>query len=191
MYRRIEPAAFDFEEFVAHPDRYRPAFERFLPHLDILVHGIYWEERFPQLITRESLEQAWSSGARPRLRVVGDVTCDIRGSIACTVKPTDSERTAYIYDPREDTAIDGSFDGPGPLVVAVDNLPCELPKESSEEFGEALRPFVAAIAEAQTPEGLDLEALPAEVRRGVIVHRGRLVDEHRHLERWIGEGGAG
>jgi alpha-aminoadipic semialdehyde synthase len=188
MYRRIEPAAFEFEEFVRHPERYRPAFERFIPHLDILVHGIYWEERFPRLITREALEQAWSSGERPRLRVVGDITCDIGGSIACTVKPTDSEQTAYIYDPVNDTALDGRFDGPGPLVMAVDNLPCELSREASEEFGAALGPYVKAIAEAQAPDGLDLGALPEEVRRGVVVHRGRLTDEHRHLERLLPRG---
>lgn len=185
MYRRIEPSTFDFDEFVSQPEKYRAAFERFLPHLDILVHGIYWEERFPRLITREALEQDWSSTEKPRLRVVGDITCDVGGSIACTVKPTDQEQTAYIYDPAEDRVLEGRFDGPGPLVVAVDNLPCELSREATKAFGDALVDYVEPIAEAQTPEGLDLDRLPDQIRRGVVAHRGRLTDEHRHLAKLL------
>lgn len=185
MYRRIEPAHFDFDEFVAHPERFRAAFERFLPHLDILVHGIYWEDRFPRLITREALERDWSGQARPRLKVIGDVTCDIHGSIACTIKPANPEQPTYIYDPAHDSAIDDQFDGHGPLVMAVDNLPCELPREASLEFSKALAPHVKAIAEAQTPEGLDVERLPEELRRAVIVDRGELTADHRHLEKLV------
>ncbi|MDQ7088335.1 MAG: hypothetical protein Q9Q13_11000 [Acidobacteriota bacterium] len=70
---------------------------------------------------------------------------------------------------------------PAPLVLAVDNLPCELPRDASEEFGSALLPFIARLARAHENGAAALEDLPDEIRRAVIVHRGRLTEAHAHL----------
>ena len=180
MYRRREGGAFDFDEFIASPERYDACFEELLPQIDILLHGIYWEERYPELMSRSFLQRCWAEGARPRLRVVGDVTCDIRGSVACTIRPATTDHPVYIYRPEDDTAVE-AFDGPGPLVLAVDNLPCELPRDASEEFGSALLPFIARLARAHGKGPAALEDLPEEIRRAVIVHLGRLTEAHAHL----------
>ncbi|MDQ7007100.1 MAG: bifunctional lysine ketoglutarate reductase /saccharopine dehydrogenase family protein [Acidobacteriota bacterium] len=180
MYRRRDGGAFDFGEFVASPERYEARFEELLPHIDVLLHGIYWEERYPELMSRDFLRRCWSAPTRPRLRVIGDVTCDIRGSLACTIRPADTDHPVYVYRPEDDTAVE-AFDGPGPLVLAVDNLPCELPRDASEEFGSALLPFIARLARAHENGAAALEDLPDEIRRAVIVHRGRLTEAHAHL----------
>ncbi len=181
MYRRADGGEYSFEHFVANPESYAPNFERFLQHMDVLVHGIYWEERFPRLITREALAEAWKDGKSARLKIIGDITCDIRGSIACTVKPTESDDPVYIYDPSTDDAV-SAHTGQGPLVLAVDNLPCELPRDASEEFGRALLPFVPAMARAHASGQVELDALPAPIRGAIITTGGKLVPPHEHLE---------
>ena len=83
------------------------------------------------------LEDLLSGPEPPRLLVVGDITCDVDGSLACTVRDTEPGDPVYVYDPatREGTS---GFAGPGLAVMAVGNLPCELPREASEAFSEAL-----------------------------------------------------
>ncbi len=182
MYRRRHGAArFSFDEFIASPELYEPIFEPQLAHLDLLIHGIYWEPRFPKLITREALQAAWSHPHKPRLRVIGDITCDIRGSIACTIQPANQDHPTYIYDPVSDTAHVDLFDGNGPLVLAVDNLPCELPRDASDEFGQALTPFIVEMARAHGPKGLDPTKLPDPIRNAIIVLKGALTPDHQHL----------
>ena len=180
MSRRLGGGGLDFGRSVAAPQGQAARFEALVQPIDILLHGIYWADRFPELLSREFLRRCWSGGQRPRLRVIGDVTCDIRGSIACTIRPADTDHPTYVYPPESDETIE-AFDGPGPLVLAVDNLPCELPRDSSAEFGAALAPFVGRMARAVSPDGLDIDRLPAEIRRAVIVHQGRLTAEREHL----------
>ena len=191
MYRRRDGGGFDLAELEAHPGRYVSRLAEFLPHLAVLVNALYWEPRFPRLVTREMLAELWSGPVAPRLRLIDDITCDIRGSIEATVRPTDPDRPTYLYLPERDEAVDGAWTGPGPVVLAVDNLPCELPREASEEFSGALAPPVPALARALGPGGLDLERLPAPLRRAVIVHRGDLVERHAHLAELLPPGPTG
>ncbi len=181
MYRRRRDGGFDRAELDAHPERYESRLGEFLPHLAVLVNALYWEPRYPRLVTREMLAGLRAGGRPPRLRLIADITCDIRGSIEATVKPTDPDRPTYLYLPDRDGVLDDTWTGPGPLVLAVDNLPCELPREASEEFSGALAPFVPALARALGPGGLDLDRLPAPLRRAVIAHRGELAPRHAHL----------
>ncbi len=175
---------FDLKEYFAQPGLYRSRFEEHLPYLSVLTNCIYWDARYPRLVTRGWLRQAFAGGARPRLWAIGDISCDIEGSVEATLKATDPGNAFYVYNPATDSATDG-VDGPGMLVMAVDNLPCELPFDSSREFGEALMPFVAAIARADFDRPLELLDLPGPVRRGLILHRGRLTPEFAYLEKHL------
>lgn len=181
MYRKINGGEFSFEEFVRSPELFEAQFEQYLPHMDLLVHGIYWEKRFPELITRQTLKEMWSGSHKPRLKVIGDITCDIRGSIACTIQPADQDHPTYIYLPESDTAQIDEIVGNGPLVLAVDNLPCELPRDASDEFGRALTPFVVKMARAHGENGLDPSLLPEPIRNATIVLKGQLTEKHLHL----------
>ncbi len=182
---RREDGGFDAEEYERHPERYVSALPRLAGLLTVLVNGIYWEPRFPRLLTRDDFRRLYGGGSRPRLRVVGDITCDIRGALACTVRATTPAAPTYVYDPERDAALDEAVDGPGPLVMAVDNLPCELPREASESFGAAPLPRLPDLVQAHPDGRLDAERLSPPWRRALIACGGRLTEDYRYLEKFL------
>ena len=181
---KSETAQFELQDYYDHPEKYIGRFESYLPHLTLLINGIYWEPRYPKLVTIKYLRRLFESGQISRLRVIGDITCDVEGSIECNLKATNSENPIYVYDPIQETIKDG-YEGNGVVVLAVDKLPSELPREASQSFGEALLPFVPELASCNF--GLPYEKLniPAEFRRAVIAHYGFLTPDFKYLEKYI------
>jgi alpha-aminoadipic semialdehyde synthase len=172
--------SFDLQDYYQHPERYRSVFERHLPFLTVLVNCNYWDERYPRLVTLDELTRLYAGGSGPKLRVIGDLGCDIGGAIQCTVKCTEPSDPVYVYD--VDTGhVTSGFNGNGPAVLAVDILPSELPLEASEEFAKALAPFLPALARADFSRPLDALDLPPEITRAIIVHRGRLTPDFEYL----------
>jgi len=179
MAARKDGSAFDLEDYYAHPDLYKPIFSPHLSHLSVLVNGIYWEARYPRLATRQDLAALFQKGAA-RLRVVGDISCDVDGSVQCTVRSTDSGEPTYVYDPLTGETRDG-FEGRGVVVLAVDNLPCELPKEASNDFGKVLLRFIPALVRADFSVPTKDLALPDEMKNAIIVHNGQLTERFAYL----------
>ena len=176
----VEPGRpFDLQDFIRHPEHYRSKFAQYLPYLTLLVNCIYWAPGYPRLVTKEAIRRLYAEG-QPRLRVIGDISCDIEGAIECTVQATEPDAPVYVWDPATDRALDG-LEGPGPVIMAVDNLPCELPKESSTAFGEALMPFVPALAVCDFRVAFEQVALPPELKRAVIVYHGELTPAYQYL----------
>ncbi|HOW85505.1 MAG TPA: bifunctional lysine ketoglutarate reductase /saccharopine dehydrogenase family protein [Candidatus Aminicenantes bacterium] len=185
MVRPIEAGrAFDLQDYYTHPEGYRAVTEEFVPYLTALVNGIYWTPKFPKYISKAFLKKLYA-GAQPRLRVIGDITCDINGSIECTVQPTDSENPVYVYDPIEDKAVTG-FAGRGPAVLAVYNLPAELPLESSTYFSGKFKEHVPALAAARFDKPFAECGLTDVLRRAVIVYRGQLAPDYVYLGEFVG-----
>jgi alpha-aminoadipic semialdehyde synthase len=186
----VEPVAkdqpFKLQEFFDHPERYRSKFDSYLPHLSVLVNCIYWDTPYPRLLTKQAARQLYQGDARPRLRVIGDISCDIEGAIEPTIKPTDPDNPAFVWDPETDTAIDGVA-GNGPVIMAVDNLPCELPTEASTSFGQALVPFIPALASCDFSVDFNRCDLPPELKRATIVYHGRLTPDYRYLKQFLTE----
>ena len=181
---RAPGATFALQDYYDHPKKYRARFEQYLPHLTVLLNAIYWTERYPRLVTKRALQTLFSQGQRPRLRVIGDVSCDIAGAIECNVRATDPGNPIYVYNPRTGQTRDG-YHGEGVVVLAVDNLPCELPIESSTHFSNTLLPFVPelALADYNAPfEQCDLSPL---LKRAVIVWQGELTPDYRYLSRFL------
>ncbi|MHB8094735.1 MAG: bifunctional lysine ketoglutarate reductase /saccharopine dehydrogenase family protein [Candidatus Aminicenantales bacterium] len=186
MVRPIERGrAFDLQDFYDHPEKYESIVERSIPYLTLLVNGIFWTPRFPKYLTRKFLRGLYAGKTAPRLKVIGDITCDINGSLESTVKATDSENPCYVYDPANDRALTG-FEGRGPVVMAVYNLPAELPLESSSYFSGGLKEYVPAIASADYRGEFGACGLPPEIRRAVILYRGRLTPAYSYLAPSIG-----
>jgi alanine dehydrogenase len=181
--RRDRGTPFDLEEFFTHPERYQGTFSVYLPYLTMLVNAIYWEERYPRLVTKSDIRQLYRSGA-PRLRVIGDISCDVEGSIECTLRNTDPDNPVFVYEPTEDRAVDG-YEGRGPVIMAVDNLPCELARESSAYFSNVLAPYVGPIARADYERELERSGLPAELRRAAILYHGELTPPYEFMRRFV------
>jgi alpha-aminoadipic semialdehyde synthase len=185
MVRPADPAVpFDLQDYYRNPERYRSCFEAYLPYLDVLVNAIYWEERYPRLVTREWARRNYVPGAQPRLKVIGDISCDIQGSIELTVKATSPDNPCYIYDPVTDVVHDG-VSGNGPVIMAVDNLPCEFPRESAQYFSGVLRDIVRDLASADWRADVAQLDLPPDIKKAVIVHKGELAPSYRYLEQFL------
>ena len=182
-----DPAkAFDLQEYYDHPDRFRSTFERHVEHLSVLINAIYWTEDYPRLLTHEFLREWYGRDGEPRLQIVGDISCDLDGSVQCTVKATTPDRPAYVYDPMTGAITDG-VEGEGLCMMTTDCLPCELPREASESFTAALEPFVSAIASIDRSATFDAAALPSPIRSATVVWNGELTPEYRYLAEHIGE----
>jgi alpha-aminoadipic semialdehyde synthase len=176
-----EGAAFDLQDYYEHPENYRSRFDRYLPRLTALVNCIYWDARYPRLVTVDRLRELFGGSGMPRLRIIGDLSCDIEGAIECTVKSTEPVDPVYVYDPI-DGSISSGVDGHGPVILAVEILPSELPREASEEFSKALAQFLPVLAKTDFSLPFDRLDLPPELKRAVIVHRGRLTPDYAYLE---------
>ncbi len=175
---------FILSDYWEYPERYRADFERYLPHLSMLINGIYWDRRYPVMVSVNAVERLFS-GDRPRLKVIGDITCDIGGSIEVTGKPTSPDEPCFVYDVRSGKMIDGVAAGHGPVVMAVDNLPCEFPREASDDFGQALLPFLPTLCSLDFSAPDVMERLPAEIRPALILLNGNLTDPYCYLESYL------
>jgi len=183
----VEPISpggrFELQDFYDHPEKYRGKFECYVPYLTLIVNCIYWEEKYPRLVTNECLKQLYITG-KPRLRLIGDISCDIEGAIECTVRSTEPDEPVFVYNPFTGEATDG-YEGEGPVVMAVDILPSELPRDASVDFSEVLRGFIPAIAKADFSVPFERLALPPEIKRAVIAHHGELTPDYRYIEEFF------
>ena len=117
-------------DFFAHPTAYKSTFSRYTNVADVFIAGHFYGKGSPYFFTREE-----AKAEDFNLKVVADISCDIDGPVACTIRPSTIENPIYGYDPHSESEVD--FKNPNAIaVMAVDNLPCELPRDASEGFGE-------------------------------------------------------
>jgi len=184
----VEPIAredrFDLQDYYNHPQKYRSQFERHIPHLTVLVNCIYWDERYPRLVTKKFLKELFDREKNPRLRVIGDISCDVEGSIECTAKVTQPDNPVYVYSPMEEQVADG-FEGRGVVILAVDNLPCEISREASLDFGQVLKTFVPQIAKADLSVSFDECKLPGPIKKGMILYHGELTPDYHYIQDFL------
>ena len=175
-------AVFDLADyFVRGSQAYRGVFAPHAELLTLLVNCIYWDKRYPRLLSIEDCQHMWAGGRQPKLRVIGDISCDPDGSIQCTVKPTDPGNPMFVYEPESGRVMDGVA-GHGPVVMAVEILPAEIPRESSQHFSEVLKNYMQALAFADFQVPLEALQLPDELKRAIILHRGELTPDYRYLK---------
>ena len=121
---------------------------------------------------------------KPRLRIIGDISCDIEGSTECTVRSTTPDNPVFVYDPQEEKAKDG-VEGRGVVVMATDNLPAEISLESSIFFSNELKPLVPAIAKADFSGDFADCDLPDAVKKAVILYRGKFTSDYKYMKNFI------
>jgi alpha-aminoadipic semialdehyde synthase len=116
--------------------------------------------------------------------VIGDISCDVEGAIECTVKSTEPGDPIYVYEALTGEVTDG-HEGPGMVIMAVDILPSELPREASTYFGQVLRAFLPSIASCDYTRAFAQCDLPPEIKRAVIVYRGELTPDYRYIQEYL------
>ncbi|MFC1581483.1 bifunctional lysine ketoglutarate reductase /saccharopine dehydrogenase family protein [Candidatus Neomarinimicrobiota bacterium] len=175
---------FELQDYYHNPEKYKSKFEQYLSKLTILMNCIYWDIPYPRLITLDYLKKAWIDFENQKLKVIGDISCDIDGAIQCTLKSTEPGNPVYVYNPLDASASDG-VEGIGPVIMAVDNLPCELAEEASKSFSKVLVNFIPRLVKADYNVGLKDLKLPEELRRGMILYRGKITSEYKYLEKYL------
>ncbi|KAL4589354.1 hypothetical protein LXL04_002260 [Taraxacum kok-saghyz] len=177
MVERIESSeVFDKVDYYAHPERYRPVFhEKIAPYASVIVNCMYWEKRYPRLLTTKQLQDLTQKGCP--LVGICDITCDIGGSIEFVNRSTLIDSPLFRYDPSHDSYHD-DVEGDGVICLAVDILPTEFAKEASQHFGDVLSHFIGNLASTK-----DLEDLPVHLRRACIVHKGALTNLYEYIPR--------
>jgi alpha-aminoadipic semialdehyde synthase len=177
------PEKFELQNYYQHPEEYVSAFEKYIPHISCLMNCMYWDDRYPRIVTKSYLKKLYKDD-NPKLTVIGDVTCDPDGSIECTHKGTEIEDPVFVYDPATGKPESG-FDGNGVLVMAVDILPSELPKEASEAFSNALNPYLKEIVTCDYNQEFDALTLPAPIKRAMILHKGKLTPDFEYIKEYL------
>ncbi|RLD16184.1 hypothetical protein DRI50_02480 [candidate division KSB1 bacterium] len=178
-----EGKPFDLQDYYRHPEHYHSVFDRYLPYLSVLINAIYWEARYPRFVTWQILAELETQG-KLRLQAIADISCDPNGSIECDTHCTDSGNPAYRIHPGSHSFSEGYL-GDGIIVLAVDNLPAELPNDSSRFFSKLLRPFIPGIIKADFSKSLEESGLPEEIKRAVIVYNGQLTPNFQYLKEYL------
>ncbi len=175
--------AFDLQDYYQFPEKYENNFEQYAAHLSVLMNCMYWDTRYPRILTRSFIKDLIRQG-HDKLIVIGDVTCDPDGSVEFTHKGTNIEDPVFVYNPETGKPVMG-FEGDGILVMAVDILPSELPRDSSIAFSDALLGFVPAIAQADYSVSFDKLSLPGAIKKALILHKGQLTPKYKYIERYL------
>lgn len=130
-FARISDNGFDKKEFYSEPDKYKSIFAKYATESDLYIACHFWNSKSPFIITKQDFK------TNSRLKVVADVSCDINGPIACTIRPSKISDPFFGYDPQTESEV-SYRDANAVMVMSIDNLPCELPKDASEDFGNEL-----------------------------------------------------
>jgi alpha-aminoadipic semialdehyde synthase len=185
MVKSLEASVeFELQDYYKNPQKYYSVFDSYLPFLTVLVNCIFWTPDYPRFVTKESLKKLFLGNDEPRLRVIGDISCDIEGSVEVTVRATTPDDPVFVYDLEQDKARDG-VEGRGPVIMAVDNLPAEIALESSVFFSGVLKTLVSSIAAADFSGNFEDCGLPESVKKAVILYRGQLTPDYEYMNKFI------
>jgi saccharopine dehydrogenase (NAD+, L-lysine-forming) len=168
---RIDGKQLGKSDFFQYPEAYRSTFERFTSAADLFVAGHFYGKGAPVFFTREQ-----AKAASFKLKVVADISCDIDGPVACTIRPSTIENPIYGYDAQSESEVD-FMNTNAIAVMAVDNLPCELPKDASEGFGEI---FVKNII----PSFFNADAFGV-LERSRMTQNGQLTPAFSYLQAFV------
>lgn len=170
-YIRKDGRVWDKSDFYHNPEEYLSAFQPYYKVCDLMVNAIFWHPGIPAFFTKENMKEGGFN-----IKVIADITCDLNGPIPSTFKATTIENPVYGYHPisEKETApfLKHTID-----VMAVSNLPCELPGDASIEFGESILRYVI-------PHLLN-EDKDSIVERATITANGKLTDRYEYLADYV------
>ena len=144
MYKRIKDEGYDKKEFHQFPDRYYSTAYSYVASADILINGIFWNPEAPRLFEKPDMHRKDF-----KVQVVADISCDVDGSVPATLRTTTINEPVFGYNKYTDEAT-APFETDTIDIMAVDNLPNELPRDASSEFGNVILSTI--ITELQNPE---------------------------------------
>jgi len=175
----VNRSSFDKQLYKAHPELFEPVFHiKIAPFASIICNCMYWEDRFPKLLTITQTRELASS-RRLRLLGITDISCDLKGSIEFLRVFTSIEKPFLVYDAENDLFHESLDYQPGGFLFhAIDHLPSECPRDASDYFGQCLRPFLPVIAKCKGGNEVSiydqLNSLPVQLSGAIICMNGQL-----------------
>ena len=172
-YRRKDSTVYSNQDFYQHPEKFDCHFasnNSFASFCDLLIHCTFWDPKAAVLFSKEQMRDP-----KFHISVIADVTCDINGSIPSTTRATTIEDKFYGYNPNSER-IEEPFAPATITVMAIDNLPCELPRDASEGFGKHLMERVIPFLVGED-DGL--------IERATIAKSGKLTERFEYLSDYI------
>ncbi|TMM29527.1 alanine dehydrogenase [Polaribacter aestuariivivens] len=169
--KRKDGKVIDNFDFYNNPEAYESNFMRFAKVTDFFIAGHFYGDGAPYLFTRED-----AKSQEFNIKFVADISCDIDGPVACTIRPSTIAEPIYGYNPRTETEVNFKDDN-AIVVMAVDNLPCELPKDASEGFGEMFLENVIPAFFNNDKEGV--------LERAKMTENGKLTARFSYLQDYV------
>jgi alanine dehydrogenase len=158
-------------DFFNDPTDYSSDFMKYARQAQMYIACHFWDSRAPFIYTRDDMKHPnWN------IDLVADISCDIDGPVASTIRPSTIADPLYGYDPGTESETD--FMNPDAIgVMAVDNLPCELPRDASEDFGSNLIQHVLPALLGNDSDGL--------IERSTLCENGALTPNFAYLENYV------
>ena len=169
--KRIDRRRLNRRDFYNNPADYTSDFMRFAKVTDYFIAGHFFGDGSPYLFTRED-----ARSSEFNIKLVADVSCDIDGPVAATIRPSTIADPIYGYDPETGLEIDFK-DDKAIVVMAVDNLPCELPKDASEGFGALFLEHVIPAFFNNDKDGV--------LARAKMTENGKLTERYQYLQAYL------
>jgi alanine dehydrogenase len=168
---RKDGSEFIADDFFKNPELFKSTFMDYASCADVFIAGHYYGAGSPYLFTRED-----TKSADFKIRTVADISCDIDGPVASTIRPSTIDNPIYGYNPQSESEDD--FDKEDVItVMAVDNLPCELPKDASEDFGNELMKHVFPVLIGDDPQSI--------IDKATICKNGDLNTHYEYLRDYL------
>ena len=165
---------FNFSHFTKYPNEYESAFLPFTKVTDILITGHYWDPRSPVFFTLEDMRNTDF-----RISVIADISCDLNGPIPSTIRATTISDPFYSFNPYLEIEEPAFSKQSNITVMAIDNLPGELPRDASLDFGKMLMSNVL--------HDLLTETVSPMIERATILRKGKLTERYIYLNDYLGK----
>lgn len=169
---RVDGREFGFQHFYDNPEMYRSTFKRYTKVTDLYIACHYWDPKSPKFLPPEDYKEDDF-----KISVIADVSCDLNGPIASTLRSSTIASSFYGYDRFNEKETIPFGDKGNVTVMAVDNLPGELPRDSSIDFGEALYQNIYDALFGDDPDGI--------LERATIVKGGELTPQFAYLQDYL------
>ncbi|WP_026135593.1 NAD(P)-dependent oxidoreductase [Nafulsella turpanensis] len=171
---RRDGGDYNREEYHQNPWLYDADFAKYTRVTDLLIAAAYWNPKAPVLFSREEIKKEDF-----KIKVIADVTCDIEGSVPCTLKASTIAEPLYDYDPAKEAVTTPLSDPANLTIMAIDNLPCELPRDASENFGKQLMEHVLPYLLGEDSRNI--------IKRATITDNGKLCPGYEYLQSYVNE----
>jgi len=171
LYLTRDGSSWDLKDFYDHSENYASTFLPYTKVCDLLIVGHFWDGKAPALFTKDQMKLPDF-----HISVIADITCDVNGSVPSTLRASSIIEPFYGYNPMTEQT-DIPFAKNTITVMAVDNLPCELPREASEDFGKELMERVMPHLLVEDKEGI--------IERATIAKDGKLTPAYSYLSDYV------